>query len=37
MKEEEEDYLLVEGDFHARIGSEGGPIKEEKEKEREDP
>jgi len=36
IKEEEEDCLLVGGDYNARTGSEGGPIKEEKEEEKEE-
>lgn len=33
IKEEEEEYLMIGGDFNAWTGSEGGPIRMEEEKE----
>lgn len=34
IQEEEEEYLLLGGDFNARTGSEGGPLTEEREGEK---
>lgn len=35
IQEEKEEHLVIGGDYNARTGNRGGPIKEDKEKEKE--
>lgn len=35
IQEEKEEHLVIGGDYNARTGNRGGPIREDKEKEKE--
>lgn len=35
IQEEKEEHLVIGGDYNARIGNKGGPIREDKKKEKE--